>query len=626
MNRFSLIAFFIALGLLASRCGTPESSIQGPKPDLVLATAGDQTVTARDFLTAFQETHSFDSLYSDIQAMKSISNETPSALAKIFDEGVKIILFERDLAQKARAEKLDQKDEFKKYHENVVNDELYQRVVLRDVLEKIHVTEDDLKRFYEENRDGLYCKSDSNLIVVQGIYIEYGDKRPRDEAEKMARQAYDKITSGASFEAVAQEVSDASPHLRGKENSINLGQFDPEIAKRLESTKDGDITEAFDLAAKKRFYLFKRIKFIEPDYVPFEEVRSKILSLQVQERTSTGIFQLTQELRKKHSPIVNPAWLDNVEQNNPNAILLSIPSVYELTLSEFLQQARQQQKWTTLEQKEYLEFLGNKAICLAEAKSRGWSEKDVALAVDFWDNRKLAKDYVVYEMDKQVSLTEDKIREIYNQNPQSYQTMAQFDLSRLFFGIHTAPNIPSYQSQLLWAKAKTLATQAWNAIKTGTPYDQAAQQFASANDIFVTTVDVKNITLADLSVRDRKVLVPDPPKEGETAPPPMKEGDISPPLQTINLTKERYGYEIFFLRRFEPSRPMTYEEAREEIGKKVALEASKKIRSDRETDFFANHQIQFNEAGKQAVSEYLLKLAPRPDLQPDIARYEQSAP
>lgn len=607
-NRLSWIVVCIALDLFLVQCGSKQTSIQSPDPDLVLATAGDQTATARDYLVAFQEAQSFD----------FFPTETPAAIPKIIGEVTQTILFERDLAQKARVEKLDRKDDFKKYHENAVNDELYQKVIVEDVLKKIPITEEDLKRFYDENREGLYCDPETNQIVVQGIYIDYGAIRSREDAEKIAQQAAEKIKNGAAFEAVAQEVSDASPHQRGKENKINPGLFDPEIAQQLELIQDGEITGAFELKAKNRFYIFKRIRFIEPKYSPFQDVRASILNSLLKERIDTGTFQLTQELRKKHNLLSNPTWLDHPEQYGETAILLSVPGVYELTVGEFVKMAKQQQKWSVLDQKEYLDFMGNKTVCLAEAKSRGWTEKDVALAIDFWDYRKLAKDYVNFKMDKQVTLTEEKIREIYDSNPQRYQTPARFDLSRLFVGIHPTPNMPSYQVQLLWAKAKALAAQIHSAMKAGMPFEQVSSKFSQNGDIYVTTADLRDITLADLSPNDREILIP------KNAP-PMRVGNISEPQQIMQLIKKRFGYEIFYLRSFEPSRPMTYEEAREAIGKYIASEAIKTVRDGLEKEYFTNHRVQLNQEGIEAVFNYLLELVRRPDLQTDIARYEQPA-
>ncbi len=601
---FSISICIVSIWMV-QQCGNREPSIKRPNPKQELIRFGDQSVTIRDFMLAFQETLSFDSLQL----------ETQTAIPQTIETLGRSLVFERDLAQKARERELDRIESFLKAHETTVNDELYQRVVLQDVLQKIRIRDSDLKRFYEENRDSLYVQPDTNKIVVQGIYVFFTN-RSREEAASIIEQARQELDRGTPFETVAQKYSDAEPHLRGKENTLFLGSFDPEIAERLESLQDGEITDIFEY--KNRYYLFKRVRFIKPEYLPFEEVRSTILRTLTQEQTQNGVFLLIQELKKKHNLLVNPGWLENPESLGKEAIILSVPGIYELTLGEFQTLARQQSKWTILEQQNFLDYLGGKAVCLAEAKNRGWGENEVAPAVEFWDNRRLAQDYIHWEMDRQVELSEEQIRDYFEQNRSLFRTPIYYDISRLFFRISLSPTTPLYQIQLLLAKAKTQAELAYEAMKNGMSFDEAAIQFAQSEDIQVTTADMKNITLSDLSPQDQNSIAP----SEKTA---LQEGEISEPKEIYNLTKERYGYEIFYIRKMTPSRPMSYEEARKTIGQRVAQGMTKQIRDRMETEFFSKRSPLIQEEGKQEAIEYLCRLIPRPDLQADIAYYASPA-
>ncbi|MGC9329076.1 MAG: peptidylprolyl isomerase, partial [Candidatus Hinthialibacter sp.] len=201
MRRFSfsfLTIMLVAAAAILQQCGTSKSVIPGPDPDMILATAGEESVSVQDFMIAFQESESFE----------SIMIETQTAIPLTIDQVVKSLLFERDLAQKARAADLDQSEEFIHEHNKTVEEELYQKVLLEEVFENIDIRDRDLKNFYEENKDGLYIKPDTNQIVVRGIYVHFGEERSRDEAQAIAQKAHAEIVEGKPFHEAAQQYSD----------------------------------------------------------------------------------------------------------------------------------------------------------------------------------------------------------------------------------------------------------------------------------------------------------------------------------------------------------------------------------------------------------------------------------
>ncbi|MGC9328552.1 MAG: peptidylprolyl isomerase, partial [Candidatus Hinthialibacter sp.] len=166
--------------------------------------------------------------------------------------------------------------------------------------------------------------------------------------------------------------------------------------------------------------------------------------------------------------------------------------------------------------------------------------------------------------------------------------------------------------------AQTHAEAAWEDMKKGMSFEEAAAKYNQSEDVIVTTADLKDIALTDLGPQDRSFIAP---KEG----PAMKEGEISEPKEIFNLSKERYGYEIFYVRKITPSRAMSYEEAREIIGRRIAQTQYQTLRRQMKTDLLAQYQIELNAEGVQAVTGYLAVLAKRPDRQSDIARYEDPA-
>ena len=131
-----ITGFFLIL--LFSACGSKEEAVKSPDPDLILLTYGDRTIDARDVSIAFQESHSFEDLL-----IASFTQTATDIVRDIAED----LAFKRIIGERARALGLQEKESFKQIHERVVKDELYQKLMIDEVLSKIRFTERDLKRF-----------------------------------------------------------------------------------------------------------------------------------------------------------------------------------------------------------------------------------------------------------------------------------------------------------------------------------------------------------------------------------------------------------------------------------------------------------------------------------------------
>ncbi|MFB3787437.1 MAG: peptidylprolyl isomerase [bacterium] len=590
------------LVILGAQCGRREEELARPDPDAVVMTLGDRTVTARDFLIAFQESHDFAEVAAG-QALKDLPQR--------MEELAKTLGFERDLAERARGAGLDRRGTFQAFRKDVIQDELFQRVFLEEVLKKIQVTEADNQRYYQENRNRLFIQRNTNVYVVQGIRILM-EPRGREKAEALAREARGKLESGAPFEAVAQTYSDAPAEKRGKENEIPPGLADPEIERRLMELKDGQVSEVFE--AGNQFFIFKRLRFVPPEYIPYEEARPAILATRTQELQNQGVFLYAQELKLKHGLLVNLDWLKDTAALDPQAVILSIPGVYQLTVGDFERLAAANGKRTAEAREEYLSFLTHKALFLAEALGRGWGENEIAPALAYWEQHQLAQDYILSAVDKRGALTEEQMRAFYEQNRTlpDFQTPNRYDLHVMFFSAPVQASTPHYDTLILFQKAEAEANRAYAAMREGLSFEEALTQLPQHSSLPVTGGPLGQVALGDLGPSQVE------PVKG------LEAGEIGRPRRVYNLSKNRFGYEIYYVKDIEPSRPMTYEEARGVIGRQVVQSLTKEIRDALMKSFLEAHPARTQPEGMQAVVRYLETLAGRPDRQPDLSWYEEA--
>lgn len=590
--------FSILIWGILSFTGCSRGGIDIPVPlgDQIAGQYGDRAVTAQDVLIAFQEKGNFDALIAPdpIQA----ASQTVMALMK--DHA-----FNSYLADKAKEAGLEQKPAVQEYRENVIKDELYQKVLLEDVLKPLKVAEEDIRRYYDENRSTLFLVKSSNVFIARGIYV-LKEKRTREQAQALIQEAYEKVKKGISFESVAIDYSDAPLNLRGKPSPLPIGSLAPETVDRLMQLKDGEYTDIIEM--DKGFYIYQRVEHRPPKSVPIEEVTDTIRLSLTKKQTEQAIFLLSDKLRQKHNLVLRTDLLAKDNIQDPSTYVLDVPNVYRLTYGEFQKLTGPNQ--SPQEKQQYLQLLGQKAVYLAEAYSRGWTEEDVAPTVDFWMTYRLAEEYIRSQLG---TINEEEIRRIYEDNKENemFFTPALYDLSHLFFQVPSSLSLSRYEQMALLQRAESLAKQALQEIRQGRPFDEVVVMYSQDSNAASNGGHLghKALNSLDAYVQD--------------AVSPLKEGQIGNPQRINSMKKDRYGYEIFYVRDIVPPQPLSYEEARILIGRTFAQnQFSEKVQQFLE-EFESQHPEQLNTEALQSIYNYLVTLSKHPDWQADIARYEE---
>lgn len=118
-----------------------------------------------------------------------------------------------------------------RYESDIRQEILGQRIVGREVRSKVEVTSDDVRKYYDEQKDDLPQKPmEINLAHI----VAYPVSREREEAAgKRIAEARARIAGGEAFEDVAADASDDPSKSRGG----SLGWFSP-----------GDLDPAFESA------------------------------------------------------------------------------------------------------------------------------------------------------------------------------------------------------------------------------------------------------------------------------------------------------------------------------------------------------------------------------------------
>lgn len=596
LYRISIFLFATVSLFLCTHCGKQENTLPNIPGNRILAEYGDHQITVRDAMIAFQERFAFDRL---------IAPDSVAYASEVVNGLIDTYAYESFLAEKAIELDLDQKPAFQEYRENVIRDELHQKVLLEDVLKPLRVTEEEIKNFYEENRETLFMKKHTHVYVARGIYTIF-DSKNRDKAHQKIQEAFKQLQQGQPFESVALNYSEAEPLKRGKPTTIPIREADHAITSQLANVKDGEYTEIFE--HNNHFYILYREEHRPADYVPVNLARPAILQQLTQQKIERELVLLYERLRQQRTVLVQPELVAKADVLEPSVVILTVPGVYEATLGDFMEVTKN--KKSVEEKIGVLNELTQKAVYLAEAIARGWDEDKVAPAVNFWCTRRLAEEFIRSQLGQ---ITDEKIRSTYeeNKNTPDFFTPQIYELSHIFFKVPSLVSMTQYEQLVHYQQAMQKAEAAMNEIRQGRPFEEVVALYSHDPMAANTSGYIGRLTLDDLEPSIQNIVKK------------LKAGQISEPQKVSNLSKDRYGYEIFYIKNIEPPKPLSYEEARDLIGKYYAIMQYNQKNDEYLEQFLAEHPKKLHLDVMDEVIDYLLKLSKRPDRQVDIAKYEE---
>ena len=236
----------LALGLLAS--ATFGALAQA---DTVVATVSGQPVTEADVQMAVSELD---------QQFAQLSPEQKRAAA------LSAIIEIRLMAEKAKAAKLDQDDEFKRKLAFLNDRALHAQVIEKEISPK--VTDEDLKARYDKE---IGARPPVEEVHARHILVK---------TEEEAKDVIKKLEEGGDFEAIAKEKSDdpGSGANGGDLGFFSKGHMVPEFEAAAFALEPGSYTKT-PVKSEFGFHVIKVEEKRTQPPVPFDQVKDQIRQL-----------------------------------------------------------------------------------------------------------------------------------------------------------------------------------------------------------------------------------------------------------------------------------------------------------------------------------------------------------
>lgn len=201
------------------------------------------------------------------------------------------LVYQALLYEDAMEKGMDKEDEFIQVVEKT-KESMLKTYALGKLLATAEVKDEDIKKFYEENKDAFKQaeSADASHILV--------------EEEDKAREIYEKIKNGGDFEELAREFSTCPSKEKGGDlGTFTRGQMVKEFENAVFENEVGTITEP--VKTQFGYHIIKINKKNPARELSFDEVKDKIVE-QVRRQKEQEIYnKKITELKDKYEVKMN---------------------------------------------------------------------------------------------------------------------------------------------------------------------------------------------------------------------------------------------------------------------------------------------------------------------------------
>ncbi len=178
----------------------------------------------------------------------------------------------------------------------------------------VNISDADVKKWYDENKSSTRRPDQLHLkqIFIQADSAKQGAKpKAGQTVEQRAQDAYNRISSGQSFEGVAKAVSDGRFKDQGGDWGLRpASEFPPFIVEAANRMKPGDISQP--IKSEYGFHILKLVETVPGEEVTFEKAAPDIRNMLMARKGGDAVRKFTSEVTK--DPAKVQVYLDIEKQ------------------------------------------------------------------------------------------------------------------------------------------------------------------------------------------------------------------------------------------------------------------------------------------------------------------------
>lgn len=278
-------------------CQPPETEKGYLLEERLLAEVNEEPITLKGF-------HDF------LKKNRILSSNDLEEDQRKKEEALHDLMKEILIDQKALSLDLESDPSFIKQKNNHMNDFLSNYLHVKEILEKVQITDEEIKEYYEQHKDEYYLIPEKRQIRRLLIKVRPGSSQEEDyekslkkaekEAKKEIEALYKRAKAGEDFaDLVRQYSEDASrTDLSGNMGYLERGKLTLQLDSVAFSLKVGEISPP--VKDKRGYNLISVLDIKEKEYREFDErVAGGIRRFLEEERTKEMSREFVEQLREK---------------------------------------------------------------------------------------------------------------------------------------------------------------------------------------------------------------------------------------------------------------------------------------------------------------------------------------
>jgi len=211
----------------------------------------------------------------------------------------------------ARDKGFDKRTDIKNQQEILINNFLTSQYILKEVIEKVTISEAKVKAFYKDNADQFKTP---DMIRVRHILIRVESGANEEEKKKSkvkAEEVLAKLTKGEDFAKLAAEVSD-DPGTKSKGGDLDFfprGTMIPAFEDAAFALKPGELSKAVE--TEFGYHLIKLEEKKDAFLEPYDKIKEKVKDQALQELRKAAVNEFIEKSLKNAKVEINPGRLQN---------------------------------------------------------------------------------------------------------------------------------------------------------------------------------------------------------------------------------------------------------------------------------------------------------------------------
>jgi peptidyl-prolyl cis-trans isomerase SurA len=255
-----------------------------------------------------------------IEKGKDLGLTADTELIKKLDEMRKQMNLENmdDLEKAAQGQGVS----FEDFKQNLRNQIITQQVIGKEVGQKLNITKDEEKKFYEDHKSEL---EQPEQIRLSEILVSTDKKGDGDEAQRVAaaqtkaQDLLDQIHKGASFDDIAKKNSDGPTASQGGDlGYFKRGTLAKELEDKTFAMKPNDLS---DVIRTKQGFVILRVSEHQMAGIPaLSDVEPRVQDAMYMQKLQPALRAYLQKLREEAFIEIKPGYVDtgaSPNQTNP---------------------------------------------------------------------------------------------------------------------------------------------------------------------------------------------------------------------------------------------------------------------------------------------------------------------